>query len=151
RPATHTHKWWAQRLGTVFRAILVSATAADSEDALAAYGAATSLEGLTVFDPFAGSGTTLVEAAKARASVIGFDITPVGTLVQRQALAGWDEGRLRAAYKSVEAACRSEIDELHRDVNGDPVLYYFWVASASCVTCEADVELFSTHVFARHA
>lgn len=151
RPATHTHKWWAQRLGTVFRGIVVSATAADGEDALAAYGAATSLEGLTVFDPFAGSGTTLVEAAKAGASVIGFDINPVATLVQRQALATWNEGRLWAAYKSVEAACRSEIDELHRDSNGDPVLYYFWVASAECLTCEVDVELFSTQVFARHA
>lgn len=151
RPATHTHKWWAQRLGTVFRGIVVSATAADDEDALVAYASATSLEGLTVFDPFAGSGTTLVEAAKAGASVIGFDINPVATLVQRQALASWDEGRLWAAYKSVEAACRSEIDELHRDSNGDSVLYYFWAASAECLTCEADVELFSTHVFARHA
>ncbi len=151
RPATHTHKWWAQRLGTVFRGVLLAATAADFEDALAAYGAATSLEGLTVFDPFAGSGTTLVEAAKTGASVIGFDINPVATLVQRQALAGWDEGRLRAAYKSVEAACRTEIDELHRDRHGDPVLYYFWVATARCITCEADVELFSTRVFARHA
>lgn len=151
RPATHTHKWWAQRLGTVFRGILVSATAAEGEDALAAYSAATSLEGLTVFDPFAGSGTTLVEAAKTGASVIGFDINPVATLVQRQALAGWDEARLRAAYKSVEAACRAEIDELHHDRHGDPVLYYFWVASAKCLSCEVDVELFSTHVFARHA
>lgn len=151
RPATHTHKWWAQRLGTVFRGIVVSATAAEHEDALAAYAAATSLDGLTVLDPFAGSGTTLVEAAKAGASVIGFDINPVATLVQRQALAGWDEGRLWSAFKSVESACRSEIDELHRDVNGDPVLYYFWVASAECLTCEVDVELFSTQVFARHA
>lgn len=122
RPATHTHKWWAQRLGTVFRGIVVSATATAGEDALAAYQAATSLEGLTVFDPFAGSGTTLVEAAKTGASVIGFDINPVASLVQRQALASWDEGRLSAAYKSVEAACRSEIDALHRDSNGDPVL-----------------------------
>lgn len=151
RPATHTHKWWAQRLGTVFRGILVSATATEHEDALAAYGEATSLEGLTVLDPFAGSGTTLVEAVKAGASVVGFDINPVATLVQRQALASWDEGRLRAAFKSLEAACRSEIDELHRDANGDPVLYYFWVARAACLTCEVEVELFSTQVFARHA
>lgn len=151
RPATHTHKWWAQRLGTVFRGIVVSATATAGEDALAAYQAATSLEGLTVFDPFAGSGTTLVEAAKTGASVIGFDINPVASLVQRQALASWDEGRLSAAYKSVEAACRSEIDALHRDSNGDPVLYYFWVASAECLTCDVDVELFSTPIFARHA
>lgn len=151
RPATHTHKWWAQRLGSVFRAILVSATAAHSEDALAAYGEVTRLEGLKVFDPFAGSGTTLVEAAKVGAAVIGFDINPVASLVQRQALAGWDEGRLRAAFKSVEASCRPEIDELHRDVEGHPVLYYFWVAVARCLTCKTDVELFSTFVFARHA
>lgn len=151
RPATHTHKWWAQRLGTVFRGILVSATATTSENALTAYCEATRLEGLTVFDPFAGSGTTLVEAAKLGAAVVGFDINPVATLVQRQALAGWDEARLRALFKSVEAACRPEINELHRDAAGHPVLYYFWVATARCLSCERDVELFSSYVFARHA
>src|SRR5207244_845510 len=77
RPATHTHKWWAQRLGSVFRAIICSAVTADATSAAAAYAQGLDLQGKVVFDPFAGSGTTLVEAAKLGATVVGRDINPV--------------------------------------------------------------------------
>lgn len=154
RPATHTHKWWAQRLGSVFRGILAAAVAQDEQDAIECYSNALRLEGLIVCDPFAGSGTTLAEAAKLGARVIGRDINPVATLVQRQALAPWDRTRLDRAFKQVESQVRSEIDQLHRDERGRPVLYYFWVALAQCPQCPPDVppvELFSRYVFARHA
>ena len=151
RPATHTHKWWAQRLGTVFRAILTAAVTSDAKAAGTAYASRPDLEGLVVYDPFAGSGTTLVEAAKLRATIVGRDINPVATLVQRQALQPWNEERLRAAYRSVEQACRKQIDALHVSAAGDAVLYYFWVAVASCPRCDDQVDLFSSYVFARHA
>ena len=151
RPATHTHKWWAQRLGSVFRGILTSAVASSAEEAEDLYGSATRLEGLVVLDPFAGSGTTLVEAAKLGASVIGFDINPVATLVQRQALARWDERGLMDAYNDVERASCHAIDSLHVGVRGESVLYYFWVAIAACPECGDEVELFSDYVFAKHA
>ncbi|MFH8886391.1 DNA methyltransferase [Streptomyces californicus] len=154
RPATHTHKWWAQRLGSVFRGILAAAVARDEQDAIECYSNALRLEGLTVCDPFAGSGTTLAEAAKLGARVIGRDINPVATLVQRQALAPWDRTRLDRAFKQVESQVRSEIDQLHRDERGRPVLYYFWVALAQCPQCPPGVppvELFSRYVFAQHA
>jgi putative DNA methylase len=85
------------------------------------------------------------------ATVVGRDINPVATLVQRQALQRWDEGQLRAAHRQVEQACRSEIDGLHVSASGDSVLYYFWVAVAECPSCTIDVELFSSYVFAQHA
>jgi len=62
RPATSTHKWWAKRLGSVFRGILTATVTGDAPAALAAYSSAARLAGLTVFDPFAGSGTTVVGA-----------------------------------------------------------------------------------------
>ncbi|WP_406381483.1 DNA methyltransferase [Streptomyces sp. NBC_01618] len=154
RPATHTHKWWAQRLGSVFRGILAAAVSEDEQDAINCYSNALRLDGLVVCDPFAGSGTTLAEAAKMGAKVIGRDINPVATLVQRQALASWDRAALDSVFKHVEAQVRPEIDRLHRDKHGRPVLYYFWVALAPCPQCPSDappVELFSRYVFAQHA
>ncbi|WP_031077650.1 DNA methyltransferase [Streptomyces sp. NRRL WC-3742] len=154
RPATHTHKWWAQRLGSVFRGILASAVSESEREAVEAYGSALRLPDLVVCDPFAGSGTTLAEAAKLGARVVGRDINPVATLVQRQALARWDRDRLDRAFEAVESRVRAEIDELHRDRHGRPVLYYFWVALASCPRCPAGaepVELFSRYVFSQHA
>lgn len=152
RPATHTHKWWAQRLGTVFRSILASAVATDAAEAEAiVHGRGSGLAGLVVFDPFAGSGTTVFEAAKLGASPIGMDINPVATLVQRQAVQRWDLGELERGFKLVEAACREEIDRLHRAASGETVLYYFWVAVADCPDCGDSVRLFSRQVFAQHA
>ncbi|MFD8092328.1 DNA methyltransferase [Streptomyces malaysiensis] len=154
RPATHTHKWWAQRLGSVFRGILASAVASDEAEAISNYSGSLRLPGVVVCDPFAGSGTTLAEAAKLGATVVGRDINPVATLVQRQALAEWDRDKLAAAFKRVESKVRKEIDDLHRDKNGLPVLYYFWVALAPCRQCPSDapeVELFSRYVFSQHA
>jgi putative DNA methylase len=151
RPATHTHKWWAQRLGSVFRGILVGAVTESGSDATRAYATPARLPGLVVFDPFAGSGTTLVEAVKLGAVAMGRDINPVASLVQRQALAAWDEATLRAAFKEVESSCRSTIDVLHQTASGEPVLYYFWVGLANCLVCSDEIELFTSYVFAQHA
>jgi len=151
RPATSTHKWWAKRLGSVFRGILTAAVTGDEAAALAAYDSRTRLEGLTVFDPFAGSGTTVVEAVKLGARVVGWDINPVATLVQRQAVQRWDTLELERAYKLVEESCRAEIDRVHRTERGETVLYYFWVAVATCPACHADTRLFSAHMFSQNA
>jgi len=151
RPATSTHKWWAKRLGSVFRGILTAAITENQAAALEAYSSRTRLDGLTVFDPFAGSGTTIVEAAKMGAKVIGWDINPVATLVERQAVQRWETPVLHHAYRLVEKSCRAEIDRVHRTETGETVLYYFWVALASCPACRADMRLFSSHVFAQNA
>ncbi len=151
RPATSTHKWWAKRLGTVFRGVLTSAATEDAGAAMAAYSSATRFAGLTVFDPFAGSGTTVVEAIKLGATVVGWDINPVATLVQRQAVQRWDSAELERAFKLVEECCRAEVDRLHRTEGGETVLYYFWVAVAACPECRTDTRLFSTHVFSQNA
>ncbi|GHP20055.1 DNA methylase [Rhodococcus sp. NKCM2511] len=151
RPATATHKWWAKRLGSVFRGILTSAVSTDRASSLAAYEASTALQGLTVFDPFAGSGTTIVETLKLGGRAIGWDINPVATLVQRQAVQRWDLAELQRGYDQIEANCRAEIDRVHRTSSGETVLYYFWVAVADCLDCGATTRLFSRHVFSQNA
>jgi putative DNA methylase len=151
RPATSTHKWWAKRLGTVFRGIITSAAAVDADQALRFYSSRTSLSGMTILDPFGGSGTTAVEAVKLGARAVSFDINPVATLVQRQALQAWDEEVLHRAFSAVEKACRHEIDRVHRTEEGFTVLYYFWVAVAECGTCSEAVRLFDSPIFSRNA
>ena len=151
RPASHTHKWWAQRLGSVFRAILVAAYSTDKSETLHRLNHGLRLKDVKVLDPFAGSGTTLVEAAKLGAVSTGVDINPVATLVQRQALQDWDINNLHKHFDDVEKACRKEIEDLHVDSKGHPVLYYFWVAQVECPICFSTTDLFSNYVFAKHA
>jgi putative DNA methylase len=143
RPATYTHKWWARRLGTVVQACLLGCVenASGSQP----------LAGLVVLDPFAGSGTTLVEARKLGARVIGRDINPVATLTQRQALQKWDEAKIASLHNAVAEQCQADIDALYLTKAGERVLQYFWVASSKCLTCHESVDLFSTRIFAKHA
>lgn len=151
RPATSTHKWWAKRLGTVFRGIIASAVTADGQDAASAYGSALDLGGAVVLDPFSGSGVTGVEVLKLGGRPVCFDINPVATLVERQAMQPWDMARLVAAYEQVELACREEVDRLHRTEDGRTALYYFWVATVECPECADKVRLFDSPVFSRNA
>jgi adenine-specific DNA methylase len=151
RPATATHKWWAKRLGSVFRGIIVSAFASDEQEAETLYASHVSLDGLVVLDPFAGSGTTAVEVLKLGGRIVSLDINPVATLVQRQAIQPWNIRALMDAYQRVELACRAEIDRVHRTEDGRSVLYYFWVATSSCPDCGESIRLFDSPVFAKHA
>jgi putative DNA methylase len=151
RPATSTHKWWAKRLGTVFRGILTSAVTPEGCDCSESYGSAVDLASAVVLDPFSGSGVTGVEALKLGARAVCFDINPVATLVQRQAVQPWDLKALEAAYRAVESACRTEVDRWHRTEDGRTVLYYFWVAVVDCPECAETVRLFDSPVFSKHA
>lgn len=148
RPATYVHKWWARRLGSVARHLLLAAVSGPGDSIS---DASDRLRGLVVYDPFAGSGTTLVEAAKLGAAAVGRDINPVATLTQRQALQPWDLEVLADLFGQVVRKCARPVQELHRTVSNEPVLHYFWVALAHCPECGEDVELFTTRVFARHA
>ncbi len=151
RPATSTHKWWAKRLGTVFRGIIASAVTADGEDAALAYQSPLDLTGAVVLDPFSGSGVTGVEVLKLGGRPVCFDINPVATLVERQAMQPWSITDLATAHEAVERACREEVDRLHRAEDGRTVLYYFWVATVECPDCADKVRLFDSPVFSRNA
>lgn len=146
RPGTYVHKWWARRLGSVFRQMLLGAVGAEDDES-----AAEALADLIVYDPFAGSGTTAVEALKLGARVIARDINPIATLTQRQAVQCWDIERLEKQFTEVANACRGDVDALFRTSAQEPVLHYFWVAVATCGECDEQVELFSTYLFAKHA
>ena len=52
RPLSHIHKWWAQRLGSVFRAILLGAFASKGSDILSLFYSAARVHEAVVFDPF---------------------------------------------------------------------------------------------------
>lgn len=151
RPATSTHKWWAKRLGTVFRGIVAAAVTPEGSDAAAAYGSHLDLAGAVVLDPFSGSGVTGVEVLKLGGRAVCFDINPVATLVQRQAMQPWNMRDLAAAYTTLESSCREEVDRLHQTEDGRTVLYYFWVATVECPECSDIVRLFDSPVFSKNA
>jgi putative DNA methylase len=83
RPNTYLHKWWARRCGSTFRTILKQFV---SDPERRDYYAPGGLEGKIVLDPMMGGGTTLHEAIRLGANVIGADIDPIPVVQARATL-----------------------------------------------------------------
>lgn len=155
RPIYHIHKWWATRLGSVFRAIVLAALSPRQYPTWQAFYERHHLSGKVVLDPFMGSGTTLGEAIKLGAKVIGCDINPISTFLVRQALTRVSEAELRAAFENLKKEIAPEISRYYqtRDhLTGEliPVLYFFWVKILNTPDGET-VPLFDRYVFSQDA
>lgn len=155
RPIYHIHKWWATRLGSVFRAITLAALTQPAVDTWKGFYERHHLIGKVVLDPFMGSGTTLGEAVKLGAKAIGCDINPVSTFLVRQAFTRAPEAQLRAALERLTQSVAPEIRHYYqtRDPRSGkpiPVLYFFWVKLVTTPDGET-VPLLSRYVFSQDA
>ncbi|MFA6108246.1 MAG: DNA methyltransferase [Candidatus Latescibacterota bacterium] len=155
RPIYHIHKWWAQRLGSVFRAIILGAFAPKGSDILEMFYQPSRLAGAVIYDPFMGSGTTAGEALKLGARAIGRDINPVSHFIVRNALAVHPRRQVVETFHALEREVAPIILDYYRarlPEGGEvPVLYYFWVKVITCPKCASAVDLFSSYVFSRNA
>ena len=156
RPTYHMHKWWATRLGSVFRAILIGALSEADIDIWGAFYSPVSFPDKVVLDPFMGSGTTIGEALKLGCKVIGADINPVSAFQVRKALEPVDIEELREAFERVEKLVKPQIQALYQSQDPDTgksaqILYSFWVMNVSCPNCKQTVDLFDTSIFAKNA
>jgi len=155
RPIYHIHKWWANRLGTVFRGILLGCLLQENENLQDAFYKRHDFGQISIFDPFMGSGTTLGEAHKLGCTVVGRDINPVACEVVRVALGPLNRHRLQDAFVQLSETVGKRLLRLYKapddnDVLCD-VLYYFWAKWISCPNCNSPVDLFSSRIFARNA
>ncbi|MCC6489503.1 MAG: DUF1156 domain-containing protein [Candidatus Hydrogenedentes bacterium] len=155
RPTTHIHKWWAQRLGTVFRALTIGAFAPSGANGFDLFYMPVRIPGGTVFDPFMGSGTTLAETVKLGARAIGRDINPVAHFLVKCALSIHDRKATLETFRAIERDVADEVRSYYRATLPDgtqaDVLYFFWVKTVDCPSCAAPVDLFGSQIFARHA
>lgn len=155
RPIYHIHKWWATRLGSVFRGIALAALSRPGTDVWKIFYDRHQLTGKVVLDPFMGSGTTLGEAVKLGAKAIGCDINPISTFLVRQAFTRVPEPRLHAEFDHLEKHIAPEIRRYYqtRDPQSGeliPVLYFFWVKTVETPDGET-IPLFSRYVFSQDA
>ena len=128
RPNTYLHKWWARRCGSTFRTILKQFVAdAASRD----YYSAGGLEGKIVLEPMVGGGTTLHEAIRLGANVIGADIDPIPIVQARATLSQITLRDLRGAffqfftdlYQSLGHYFQTECPTCHRTLDSQYTLY----------------------------
>ena len=133
RPNTYLHKWWARRCGTTFRLILKQlVTNREDRD----YYAPGGLEGKLILDPMMGGGTTLHEAIRLGANVIGMDLDPIPVLQARATLTEYPLSEIEKAFTIFYTTLRSDLAP-----------YY----ETSCPHCETTTESWYTLYGARRS
>lgn len=155
RPLYHIHKWWATRLGSVFRAITLASLSEEQENVWAKYYKINDFKGKVVLDPFMGSGTTLGESIKLGAKAIGCDINPISTFLVQQAFTRVDIYKLKTIFTNLEQKLSKEILHYYQTRDPEtgiliPVLYFFWVKIVTTPDGE-DIPLFSRYIFSQNA
>jgi len=151
KPIYQMHKWWARRLGSVFRMITLAAFAPPDipEETLwgrfVAQADSLRYEGKVVLDPFMGGGTTVVEALRLGCRVVGVDINPVAWFVTKKEIEPVSLEDLDRAFRFLEETAGQKIRQFYRTTcpvgHSADVMYYFWVKVAECEACGAPVRL----------
>jgi len=172
RPVYTMHKWWARRLGSVFRTMILYALADeemsvestpqqefdvddlpeidwnDPEDLWEYYLENVDFDGKTILDPFMGGGTSVVEALRTGCNAIGSELNPVAWFIVKKQVEPVDLDALDAAYEELRESVGEEIQEYYRTEcpHGDDhyadAMYYFWVDELPCRNCGEKVPLF---------
>jgi putative DNA methylase len=175
RPVYTMHKWWARRLGSVFRTILLYALADgemtvegeqqstldesdelpeidwENPDALWEYYLENvDFENKTVLDPFMGGGTTIVESLRMGCNAIGSELNPVAWFVVKKEVEPVDLDELDAAFEEIEQSVGQEIQDYYRTEcphcdEYADVMYSFWVNELPCRNCGESVALFKDY------
>lgn len=152
RPIYGAHKWFARRLGVVFRSLLVGATSTPDADFWGAYYGGADLKHFTVLDPFVGGGTSVVEAQRLGASVAAGDVDPIACAVTRFELAAHEMPDLEDALASLMTSVGEVLRQYHRvesDGRTVPVLHHFWVQRVSCGGCSVDFDVHPNYWLSR--
>ncbi len=111
RPNSYLHKWWARRCGSTFRTILKHLV---TDEAQQDYYAAGGLHGKLILDPMMGGGTTLHEAIRLDANVIGADIDPIPILQAKASLSAIALADLQTAFDTFHAELRDAFAHLYQ-------------------------------------
>ncbi len=109
-----------------------------------------------VLDPFAGGGTSLVEASRFGVESVGYDLNPVAWFVTKKELEAGETSveELERAFERVQAAVADEITQYYQtpcpNADGDhahdaDVMYNFWVKELDCTSCGHTVPLFKDY------
>lgn len=145
RPIYHSHKWFARRFGSAFRAILTAAYLPEGSDFWTAYYRGVDWRKKTILDPFVGGGTSLIEAMRLGANVIGIDVDPVACAITKfeTRMAGMPD--LISTLNKLEQYVGKHLAPYYQTITDEGetrvVLHYFWVQVVQCYHCGQFVEV----------
>lgn len=155
RPPLYLHKWWARRFGSVFRSILLGVLLKNGDDVWAARYRKHDFSDTIILDPFMGGGTTLLEAARLGARVVGCDVNPVAWWTTRTALqqpTSWF--KLESTFRELEAEAMGLFSSYYATIcplctANATVWHTRWVYVLPCAHCGTVNEVFKSHILGK--
>jgi adenine-specific DNA methylase len=155
RQIYQAHKWFARRFGSAFRALLTAATVHDQGAFWPTYYEGADLRGRTVFDPFVGGGTSVVEAQRLGADVLGVDVDEVACAITGFELRAAAVPDLRPALAQLSERVGGELARYYRTLDAEgrerTVLHFFYVQVVTCGDCGTDLEAHPHYQLAHEA
>lgn len=152
-PIYGIHRWWARRPPALLRGLLIAGSlGADTttEEFWQAFGSAERLlNGNRVLDPFAGGGSTLIEAARLGAHVVGGDVDPLSVSIVGAELQPPEREPLRKAGAELLEWLTSTFEKHYPAKDNAPPLHYFHVPLVECPACKHRGPLYRNLVLAR--
>lgn len=146
RPPYYVHKWWARRIGSVFRGIALDMLLPENEDVMDAYYRAHDFSDVVVLDPFMGGGTTVGEVLRLGCKVVGCDLNPVAWYLVSQAMRRADVPQLVKSFQQVAEEVAEPISDMYRTTcgccgGGATTQYTSWVKQVPCGRCGLPADL----------
>ena len=143
-PVYGTHKWFARRFSSAFRALLIAASIEFKADFWAAYREGIDWSGRTVLDPFVGGGTSVVEAQRLGANTIGLDVDAVATAITSFETRLANIPDLLPTLEALKKQFQKSVAPFYRTSTPEgefsEVLHFFWVQIVVCNNCGRQVE-----------
>lgn len=155
-PVYGAHRWWARRPPLVMRGLLLAASLPANTDSETYWrlfkSSGPALSGRHVHDPFAGGGSTLVEAARLGASVSGTDVDPLAVEIVRHEIESVDGQAFERAADRLFEFLQRRVGHLFEgsESRWTPV-HYFYIHEVTCPKCGECGSLYKDLVIARHS
>jgi len=156
------HKWWARRLGSIFRAILLYSLADDKlsqwdqnpHHLWEFFSKTANLEGRIVLDPMMGGGTTVVEALRLGCKVVAGDLNPVSWFVVKKQIEDIDPNLLKTALSQLDLDLGEELRKYYKTTcpeckNDAEAIYYFHCKELDCPDCDTKISLMKNFYLAK--
>jgi adenine-specific DNA methylase len=156
RPSAYLHKWWAKRLGSVFRAILLGALCEPDEDIWRRYYEGARFPDRIVLDPFMGGGTTIHEALRLGCKVVGVDYNPVAWWTVRSSITLPEMERLEEGFLRLKERVSASLLSCYATLcpecgSGGHAAFVLWVRKAKCERCSSIIRLHESCVLRTEA
>lgn len=124
KPVYQVSKWWARRRSSVFRAMLIAASAKAPDDPTQAaklvwdayyqnHQTKGALKKIKVAEIFMGGGTTVIEALRLGMDVYGVDLNPVAWFITKAQIGRTNPNDVRALFEDIEQELRPVVTPLY--------------------------------------